>query len=117
MAAPELFRQFDDGVPEEELGLPPVKVDTWGGWLWFNMDLDACPLRDYLGDIGTHLETYEFEQWQLIDYQTFEWAGNWKHAVAREVPRELERGLSCAADQWRRLIRSNRFFEKGRRSS
>ena len=38
-AGAELFRQFDDGVPTEELGLPPVKVDTWGGWLWFNMDL------------------------------------------------------------------------------
>jgi phenylpropionate dioxygenase-like ring-hydroxylating dioxygenase large terminal subunit len=31
--------------------------------------------------MGTHLETYEFETWYLVDYQTFEWAGNWKHAV------------------------------------
>jgi phenylpropionate dioxygenase-like ring-hydroxylating dioxygenase large terminal subunit len=45
------------------------------------MDLDACPLHEYLGEIGGHLETYEFEEWHLIDYQTFEWAGNWKHAV------------------------------------
>jgi phenylpropionate dioxygenase-like ring-hydroxylating dioxygenase large terminal subunit len=81
VAAPEFFRQFDGGVPVDELGLPPVKVDFWGGWLWFNMDLDACSLREYLGDIGTHLETYEFEEWHLVDYQTFEWAGNWKHAV------------------------------------
>lgn len=81
VAAPEFFRQFDGGVPADELGLPGVKVEVWGGWLWFNMDLDACPLRDYLGEIGGHLETYEFEEWDLIDYQTFEWAGNWKHAV------------------------------------
>ena len=81
VAAPEFFRQFDNGVPDDELGLPPVKVDTWGGWLFFNMDLDACSLRDYLGEIGTHLETYEFEKWHLVDYQTFEWDGNWKHAV------------------------------------
>ena len=81
VAAPEFFRQFDGGVPDDELALAPVKVDFWGGWVWFNMDVDACPLRTYLGDIGTHLETYEFEEWQLIDYQTFEWAGNWKHAV------------------------------------
>lgn len=79
--APEFFRQFDGGVPADELALPPVRVETWGGWLWFNMDHDACSLREYLGDIGTHLETYEFETWDLIDYQTFEWAGNWKHAV------------------------------------
>ena len=58
----------------------PVKVDFWGGWVWFNMDLDACPVTEYLGEIGTHLESYEFEKFTLIDYQTFEWNGNWKHA-------------------------------------
>ena len=81
VADPEFFRQFDNGVPYEELALPAVKVDFWGGWVWFNMDQEACPLREYLGEIGTHLETYEFEKWHLVDYQTFEWAGNWKHAV------------------------------------
>ena len=81
VAAPEFFRQFDEGIPVDDLGLPPVKVDSWGGWLFFNMDLDACPVREYFGAIGTHLETYEFEKWHLIDYQTFEWEGNWKHAV------------------------------------
>ncbi|NKB98906.1 MAG: Rieske 2Fe-2S domain-containing protein [Pseudomonadales bacterium] len=81
VAAPEFFRQFDGGVPAQELGLPVVKVDFWGGWLWFNMDLEACSVKDYLGDIGTHLETYKFQNWHLIDYQTFEWEGNWKHAV------------------------------------
>lgn len=81
VAAPELFRQFDGGVPADELGLQMVKVEFWGGWLWFNMDLNACALHEYLGDIGSHLETYEFEEWSLIDYQSFEWAGNWKHAV------------------------------------
>ncbi len=81
VAAPEFFRQFDNGIPAEELALPPVKVESWGGWLFFNMDLDACSVREYFGEIGTHLETYEFEKWHLIDYQTFEWDGNWKHAV------------------------------------
>jgi phenylpropionate dioxygenase-like ring-hydroxylating dioxygenase large terminal subunit len=80
VADPQFFRQFDAGVPADELGLSPVKIDTWGGWLWFNMDHDACPLAEYLGAPGTHLETYEFEKFQLIDYQTFEWGGNWKHA-------------------------------------
>ena len=71
-ADPEFFRQFDDGIPTEELGLAPVKVDFWGGWVWFNMDPDACPVAEYLGEIGTHLESYEYEKWSLVDYQTFE---------------------------------------------
>lgn len=77
---PQFFRQFDDGIPTEALGLTPVKVDFWGGWLWFNMDLDACPVSEYLGEAGRHLETYEFEKATLINFQTFEWHGNWKHA-------------------------------------
>jgi phenylpropionate dioxygenase-like ring-hydroxylating dioxygenase large terminal subunit len=78
---PQFFRQFDAGVPEEELALSPVKVEIWGGWVWFNMDMQACPLQEYLGEPGTHLESYEFENFSLIDYQSFEWNGNWKHAV------------------------------------
>jgi phenylpropionate dioxygenase-like ring-hydroxylating dioxygenase large terminal subunit len=57
-----------------------VKVDIWGGWLWFNMDVEACPVAEYLGVAGRHLESYEFEKFHLIDFQTFEWNGNWKHA-------------------------------------
>ena len=45
------------------------------------MDPDCIPLKDYLSDYGEHLESYNFENWALIDYQTFEWNGNWKHAV------------------------------------
>ena len=83
ISSPEFFRQFDEGVPYEELSLPKVKVDFWGGWLWINMDLDpkGIGLQEYLGDYGQHLESYEFENWDLIDYQSFEWNGNWKHAV------------------------------------
>jgi phenylpropionate dioxygenase-like ring-hydroxylating dioxygenase large terminal subunit len=77
---PRLFPQFADGVPHDELGLPPLRVDRWGGWVWFNMDKNCISLRDYLGEAGRHLETYEFEKYQFIDYKTFEWGGNWKHA-------------------------------------
>ena len=81
VAAPELFRQFDGGIPRDELGLSPVKVDRWGGWLFFNMDHDAPPVTEYFGRLGRHLETYEFEKWTLLEVQTFAWDGNWKHAV------------------------------------
>lgn len=77
---PHLFAQFRDGVPTEELGLPRLKVDTWGGWVWFNMDENAAPLRDFLGEAGRHLESFQLERYNLIDYKSFEWAGNWKHA-------------------------------------
>jgi phenylpropionate dioxygenase-like ring-hydroxylating dioxygenase large terminal subunit len=81
VADPQFFPQFRNGIPSEELALSPVKVERWGGWVWFNMDHDAIPLHAYLGEIGEHLESYEFEHFHLLDYQTFEWGGNWKHAV------------------------------------
>lgn len=80
VAHPNLYRQFDGGIPKDELGLTPVTVDSWGGWVWFTMNRLAAPLRDYLGELAEHLDTYELEKFQLVDYQTFEWAGNWKHA-------------------------------------
>jgi len=77
---PHLFPQFANGVPRGEFDLSPVRVEFWGGWVWFNLDPHAVPLRDYLGEAGRQLESYELENYQLIDYKTFEWAGNWKHA-------------------------------------
>ena len=77
---PELYRQFGAGIPKDELGLAPVTVATWAGWVWFTMSPAAVPLRDYLGELAVHLESYELEKFQLVDYKTFEWAGNWKHA-------------------------------------
>lgn len=81
VADPQFFRQFDNGVPADALGLTRVRVELWGGWVWFNMNDAATDLKSYLGEAGVHLETYEFDAFQLIDYQTFEWNGNWKHAV------------------------------------
>ena len=43
--------------------------------------MTPVPCASTLGPLGEHLEVYEFEEWDLIDYQTFEWMGNWKHAV------------------------------------
>lgn len=80
LSRPELFGQFRNGIPTGELDLPPVRTDIWGGWVWFNLDPHAIDLRDFLGEAGRHLETYELEKFQLIDYKSFEWNGNWKHA-------------------------------------
>ncbi len=72
---------FPQGTPAEELGLVPVKVDTWGGFVWANMDLVAEPLMDYLGEIPAHLDAYEFEKMVLVYDETIEWDCNWKTSV------------------------------------
>lgn len=44
----------------EAMELPRVKVGTWGGFVFVNMDLDSEPLEDFLGDLDAH-----FTQWPL----------------------------------------------------
>lgn len=61
--------------------LTPVQVDTWGGWIWINMDLEAGPLREFLEPVASLIDPFEFEKmryrfryWGLFDC-------NWKVAL------------------------------------
>jgi phenylpropionate dioxygenase-like ring-hydroxylating dioxygenase large terminal subunit len=74
-------QDFTQGCPKDELSLKTVKTDTWGGWVWFNLNPDAEPLRDYLGIIPEHLDPYHFEKMHLVLNVTMEWDCNWKTAV------------------------------------
>ncbi len=48
-------------IKDEEFGLPEVQVDTWGGWVFINMALDAPPLHEYLGVLPGHFERWKPE--------------------------------------------------------
>ncbi|HEX7853519.1 MAG TPA: aromatic ring-hydroxylating dioxygenase subunit alpha [Sphingobium sp.] len=61
--------------------LSDVKVDSWGGWVFINMDPDCVPLRDYLEPAASILDPFELErmrykwrQWVIFDC-------NWKTAL------------------------------------
>ncbi len=40
--------------------LVQARVETWGGFVFLNMDADAPPLRDVLSPIPDHFERYDF---------------------------------------------------------
>ena len=63
------------------LDLKPVLVDTWGGFVFINMDLDAEPLRDFLAPIPAFLDCFEFEKWRYRWYKTTILPCNWKTAL------------------------------------
>jgi phenylpropionate dioxygenase-like ring-hydroxylating dioxygenase large terminal subunit len=46
-------------IEKETFTLPQVQVDTWGGWVFINMDLQAESLASYLGILPEH-----FKRWQ-----------------------------------------------------
>ncbi|MEM1141963.1 MAG: aromatic ring-hydroxylating dioxygenase subunit alpha [Pseudomonadota bacterium] len=48
-------------VCEHALQLPEVRCDTWGGFVFINIDGKAKPLLEYLGVIPEHFERYRLE--------------------------------------------------------
>jgi nitrite reductase/ring-hydroxylating ferredoxin subunit len=63
-----------------EWSLPAVRVGTWGGFVFINLDMDAPPLEDHLGSLTEH-----FADWPLEDRVTQVHVGkilrcNWKLA-------------------------------------
>jgi phenylpropionate dioxygenase-like ring-hydroxylating dioxygenase large terminal subunit len=67
-----------DPRPSGELCLPEVKVDTWGGWVFVNMDPDAEPLLDYLDPMPTRLQGYKLEDMRIAWYKSVIVNANWK---------------------------------------
>ena len=48
-------------IKAEEFSLPQVQVDTWGGWVFINMDLEAESLQSYMGILPEHFTRWKPE--------------------------------------------------------
>ncbi len=63
-------------LTDERTRLNEVKVDTWGGWIFINMDPNAVSLREYLEPAASILDPFElgkmrykWRQWVIFDCQ------------------------------------------------
>ena len=72
---------FPQGCPKDKLSLKELPCDTWGGFVWFNLDKDCGPLADFLGVITSHLGPYHSEKMYMVINTTVEWDCNWKVSV------------------------------------
>ncbi|MEI6722807.1 MAG: SRPBCC family protein, partial [Betaproteobacteria bacterium] len=60
--------------------MPPIKIDTWGGFVFINFDDNAPPLADYL-DADDYRKSVAYvhpEDTVLVDTYTYELDCNWK---------------------------------------
>jgi len=73
-------REEFEGLPDG-LGLRPVRVDGWGGFVFVNMDLDAEPLCDFLDPLPTLLAPYRLDELRFRSYRTTIVDANWKAVV------------------------------------
>jgi len=65
----------------ERTHLNEVKVDTWGGWLFINMDPNCVPLREYLEPAASILDPFQFEKMRYKWRQWVVFDCNWKTAI------------------------------------
>jgi hypothetical protein len=61
--------------------LAPVQVDTWGGWLFVNMDPDCEPLADFLFPAAKILEPFGCENMRFKWRKWLNFDCNWKVAM------------------------------------
>lgn len=54
--------QWDFSHTEMDWTLREVQVDTWGGFVFINLDPDAAPLADFLGTLPDHFERWPLEK-------------------------------------------------------
>ena len=69
---------FPQGNPCGKRNLVEIPCDTWGGFIWINMDPECKDLFDYLSPISEHLDCYQMEQMKRTHWVTLEGHFNWK---------------------------------------
>jgi len=72
---------WQGALTEERTRLGKVKLDTWGGWIWINLDPAAEPLRDYLQPAASMLEPFELHNMRFRWRRWLVFDCNWKVAM------------------------------------
>jgi phenylpropionate dioxygenase-like ring-hydroxylating dioxygenase large terminal subunit len=68
-------------LTNERTRLGEVKVDTWGGWIWINLDPNCEPLHNYLEPAATMLDPFELQNMRCRWRRWIVFDCNWKVAM------------------------------------
>ncbi len=77
----EIPDRDDFGALPDDLALAPVRVDTWGGFVFVNLDPTAEPLLDFLDPLPSLLGPYRMHEMRLRAALTTVIDANWKAVV------------------------------------
>ncbi|MDE2404602.1 MAG: aromatic ring-hydroxylating dioxygenase subunit alpha [Sphingomonadales bacterium] len=73
--------EWNGALSDQNTRLGEFRIDTWGGFIWINLDPKAEPLRDYLEPAATMLDPFQLQNmrprwryWTVFDC-------NWKVAL------------------------------------
>jgi phenylpropionate dioxygenase-like ring-hydroxylating dioxygenase large terminal subunit len=65
-------------LDKADYGLKSVRCEIWEGFVFVNLDPDAEPLAQYLGELGKGLEGYPFHEMTEVYSYRAEIGSNWK---------------------------------------
>ncbi len=74
-------KQDWNGALDDCADLAAVQCDTWGGWVWINMDPEAAPLLDFLGSVAPMLDPFELQNMRVRWRKWGIFGCNWKVAL------------------------------------
>ena len=77
----EIVDAADFGPVPDDLALAPVQVDSWGGFVFVNLDADAEPLAEFLDPLPRLLAPYHLDEMRLRAYRSTVLPANWKVVV------------------------------------
>ena len=66
------------GFDKADYGLFPVAVATWGFLVFVNIDGEAPPLMDWLGDLPERMAEYQLDSWEIRAVKPYVIQANWK---------------------------------------
>lgn len=74
-------QDWKGALSEARTRLGEVNVDTWGGWVWINLDPDCQPLREYLEPAAAMLDPFQLENMRYKWRRWLVFNCNWKVAM------------------------------------
>ena len=77
-------REDWDGYPDMEdaaLHLRPVRVASWGGWVWINFDPDGESFESHIEPLPHYLDCIELEKMRYSWRKRIPLKANWKVAI------------------------------------
>jgi choline monooxygenase len=67
-----------EGFRPEDFSLTPVRTEEWFNLVFVNLDPDARPLRETLGELPKQTGQFPFESMKLFERRTYDMKCNWK---------------------------------------
>jgi phenylpropionate dioxygenase-like ring-hydroxylating dioxygenase large terminal subunit len=88
-----------------EFGLQEVMLDTWSGFIFVNCDLNAMPLRTYLGNLDDYTASYNFAEMVTTKRQEYKIRTNWKCYIENSLenlhlPTVHQKSIGSVKAEW-----------------